>query len=169
MSVIVFFVRAINNWRGRGGNLFRRTLKKISMFAGAHQLRTDDLATLASIKLQGIAHTEIAQVVKTLNEAEQIAVDTQLAKRLSETRVRKEELEVREKELTVLGAELELFRKLNEIGVVLRVDSGGSYTILPKPMGMDLTAISALGSEPTKSATESSPEPPDSTRQDSPS
>src|ERR1035437_2977527 len=125
---LVARIRALlpEDWRGKAGEHFRETLESVSEFAEEHNVRPRDLAgegvELGRRKLQGLANKELASATKDFADAEQTKIETELKRRSLESRVRKEEAETRIAEAKALDAEVELFAKMEKIGVVFRYD-----------------------------------------------
>ncbi|HEX3106958.1 MAG TPA: hypothetical protein VHQ22_21175 [Terriglobales bacterium] len=84
------------------GKRFKKGIETISTFATDHGVGMAGLADMGSAKLQGLAYKDYAEVVKSFGEAEKNAIDTELARRSLECKVRKEEAEARQAELKVL-------------------------------------------------------------------
>jgi hypothetical protein len=148
LSWVVARVRALraSDWRGRAGRRFRQMTNRLSNFAEEHDIRPQDLADegveLGRRALHGKANKDLAAAVKDFAEAEQTKIEIELKKRSLESRVRKEEAEARLSDLKVLDAELELLKKLQEAGVVIRRDTEGNLTVLSAARGCDLEDLS---------------------------
>lgn len=134
------------DWRGKAGERFRETLEVVSEFAEEHSVRPRDLAgegvELGRRKLQGLANRELASATRDFAEAEQTKIKTELNRRSLESRVRKEEAEARIAEATALGAEVELFAKMEKLGIVFRYDENGTAFVLPAPKDFDFKELS---------------------------
>jgi len=144
---LVAYVQALlpRDWGGRAGRRARETFKRISDFTENHQLQPKQVLeegiVLGRTKLTGLARKEFAEVTKNFADAEQKKIETELQRRVLESKVRKEEAEARVAELKVMDAEVELFKKMKEIGVILRRDGRGNLTILPSLPNCDLTQL----------------------------
>jgi predicted ArsR family transcriptional regulator len=147
MSRIVARMRGLlpEDWQGRPGERFRRTLTDISKFAKEHRVQPNDLAedavALGRMKVEGLAAKEYATALRDFKEVEEKEISIQLQARSLGSRVRREEAEARLAELKALDAEIDLLSKLKEAGVVLRYDDGGNLTALPAPSGCDLSEL----------------------------
>jgi hypothetical protein len=102
---------------------------------------TKQAVGLASDKIEGLAQKEKAAAVRDFSEAEERRIDAKLKERSLESRVRREEAETRLAEIKVIEAEMQLYLKLKEAGVVLRRDDNGNYTVLPVPPNYDLEVV----------------------------
>ena len=133
------------DWRGRAGERFRKTADAISDFLKGAGINPRDLpknaVSLAYDKLEGVAQKEKAAALRDFSEAEERKIDAKLKERSLESKVRREEAETRLTEIKVLQAEVELFQRLKELGVALRRDENGNYTVLPVPQGFDLSLL----------------------------
>ena len=144
---LVARIRALlpEDWRGKAGEHFRETLESVSEFAEEHNVRPRDLAgegvELGRRKLQGLANKELASATKDFADAEQTKIETELKRRSLESRVRKEEAETRIAEAKALDAEVELFAKMEKIGVVFRYDENGTAFVLPAPKDLDFKKL----------------------------
>jgi hypothetical protein len=144
---LVARVRALlpEDWFGRAGERLNKTTEAISDFAEEHHVRPTDIleetVELGHRKLEGLANKEYAAAAKDFAEVEQKKIETELQRRTVDIRVRKEEAETRLAELKALDAEIELLRKMKEIGVVLHRDESGNLTVLPPPANCDLLEL----------------------------
>ncbi len=133
------------DWRGRAGERVRKTIDAISDSLRQTGIEPQGLAKqavgLAVDKVEGLAQKEKAAAVRDFSEAEERRIDAKLKERSLESRVRREEAETRLAEIKVIDAEMQLYLKLKEAGVVLRRDDNGNYTVLPLPLNYDLEAI----------------------------
>jgi len=147
ISRLIARVRALlpGDWFGRAGERLRETADAISNFADEHQLAPNDILEetieLGHRKLEGLASKEYAAAVKDFAEAEQKKIEAELQRRTINSKVRKEEADARLAELGVLGAEIELLKKMKEIGVILHKDETGNMTVLPSPANCDLLEL----------------------------
>jgi hypothetical protein len=91
--------------------------------------------------LHGVANQKLAAAMKDFAQAEQAKIDAELQRRSLKSKVRKEEAEARLAEAKALDAEVELFKKLTEIGVLPRFDERGNLIVLPLPQGLDLREL----------------------------
>lgn len=138
-SRLVAKIRALlpHHWRGSAGEHFRDTAKEISEFAERHNLRPSDLAdevvTLSRRKIEGLANKEFAAAVKDFAETERIKIDVELQRRSLSSEVEKKKEEARLATIQRLNAELELLKKMKEVGAILREEEPGSWTVLPLP------------------------------------
>jgi hypothetical protein len=123
----------------------RSAFDSVSAFADKHHVRPKDILEdsvgLGRHKLEGLANKEFAEAAKNFAEAEQKKMDTVLQWRSLESKVRKEEAEARLSELKILDAQIELYRKLKELGVVLRRDANGDLVVLPLPGDCDFMEL----------------------------
>ena len=144
-------IRALlpQNWRREPGERFRNTTTRISEFTAQHRLRPADVAEEAVIlgrrKLEGAASEQYAAAMRDFAEAEQKKIEIEFQRRSLESRLRKEHAEADQAEADArltragaLDAELDLLKKLNEIGVVLQRHAQGNLTVLPRPESCDL-------------------------------
>ena len=144
---LVARVRALlsEDWRGRAGERFERTIDSVSEFAEEHRLHSKQLASegvnLGRRALHGKANKDLAAATRDFAEAEQIKIENELKRRAGESEVRRQEAEARLAELKVLDAEVELLRKMNEIGVVLHRNEEGNLTVLPLSANCDLEEL----------------------------
>lgn len=97
--------------------------------------------SLASDKLEGLAQKEKAAALRDFSEAEERKIDAKLKERSLESKVRREEAEARLAEIRVLEAEVQLFVRLKDAGVVLHRDENGVYSVLPTPQDCDLDLL----------------------------
>jgi hypothetical protein len=132
---LVAIVRAItpHDWSGRAGKRFRQMTRSISDFTAENDLELEDVleetVSLGRRKLQGLANKEFATAVKDFADAEHKTIETQLQRRAFTSKLRQEEAqaskleaEARLANFKVVDAELDLLRKLQQIGVTLRTD-----------------------------------------------
>jgi hypothetical protein len=144
---LVARVRALlpEDWRGRAGARYENTVDTVTEFAEEHHLRPGDLAgeavNLGRRALHGKANKDFAAATKDFAEAEQIEIENELKRRAGESDIRKQEAEARLAEIRVIDAEIELLRKMKEIGVVLHRDDRGRLTALPLPQNCDLEEL----------------------------
>jgi hypothetical protein len=164
ISRLVANLRALlpEDWRGRAGELFRNTTQEIAEFAEEHKIKPRDLAdegiTLGRRKLEGLANKEFAAALKDFADTERIRVEAELQRRSLESEVKKKEEEARLTGIQRLTAEVELLKKIKEIGVVLRQDKDGNLTALPDPHHSAFDAYIAAKEQKLLSASEE-PEP----------
>jgi len=144
---LVASVRALlhGDWIGPAGDRFRRTIRSISDFAREQRVRPEDIAeeglSLARRKLEGLANKELASAVKDFAEAEHKKIEAELYRRSLESKVRQEEAKARLDELKVVDAEVELLKKLKDVGVVLRYDERGNLTVFSASSRCDLETL----------------------------
>lgn len=139
ISRLVANIQALlrEDWSGLAGERFRHTTKEIAEFAEEHKIKPKDLAdeavTLGRIKVEGLAKKEFAAAVKDFADAEKTRIEAELQRRSLESEVKKKEEETRLTRIQRLTAEVDLLKKMKEIGVVLRQDEDGNFTALPIP------------------------------------
>lgn len=144
---LVARVRALlpEDWGGRAGARYESTVDTVVEFAEEHHLHPTDLASeavnLGRRTLHGKANKDLAAAAKDFAEAEQIKIENELKRRAGESDIRRQEAEARLAEIKVLDAEVELLRKMNEIGVVLHRDNSGRLTVLPLPQDCNLEEL----------------------------
>ena len=150
MTRLIARIRAMlpEDWFGQAGKRLRDTSQAISDFAEEHRVRPKDLledgVESGRKKLEGLANKEYAEAAKNFAEAEQKKIEVELLRRSLASKVRKEEAEARLAEAQALDAEVELFKKLAQIGVVLHRDEKGNLTALPVlEHDCDLTRLAA--------------------------
>lgn len=161
VTTIVARIRALlpRDWRGTAGGRFKDTARAISEYAEEHHVRPQDLLNeglnLGRRKLTGLATQEhsaaeknYAEAAKAFCEIEDRKIETELKRRSLESRAKKEEADARKSladarltEIQAYTAELDLLKKLEEIGVVLRCDQNGDLTALPLPVGLSVLAV----------------------------
>ena len=73
--------------------------------------------------------------------AEERTIDATLKRRTLKSSIRKEEAEARLAEIKAVDAEVELLKKLHEMGLGIHRDKRGNVTILPTPPNCDLRAV----------------------------
>jgi len=136
-------VRALlpEDWSSRAGERLRQTVDRIASFARKHGISVDEGVALGERKIRGLANKEYADSLKSFAEAEQKKIETELYLRTLESKVRKEQAEARLAEIDVLNAELELMKKLKEMGVVICRDEQGNLAVLPTPPRFDLMKL----------------------------
>ena len=145
------------DWEGQAGKRFRAVIRASSNFTEQNQVRPQDLLKdgieLGLRKLTGLASQEIAtaeknyaEAAKAFTESEDKKIETKLKERSLEIDVSKREAEAQiahadarkryaEADLAetkALEAKLELLKRLDEAGMVLRADERGNVTILSK-------------------------------------
>lgn len=75
--------------------------------------------------------TEHAGAIKAFAESEEKRIEVELKRRTLEARLRIREAEAQKAELLAIEAELELFERLQDLGVVLQRDENGNLAIIP--------------------------------------
>jgi hypothetical protein len=135
------------DWRSRSGEKFRETVRGISEFASektciTNETLSQEVVRLGRQKLEGAASKELAAATRDFAEAEQKSIESELQRRSLESKVRKEAAEARFAEVKALDAELELYKKLKEAGVVLREGPDHTLTLLAAPPGYNLDDLS---------------------------
>jgi len=173
VAKIVARIQALlpRDWKGNAGARFRKTLHAISDYATDHRVLPqdllDDALDLGRRKVTGLASSEhsvseknYAEAAKAFSEVEDRKIDTELKRRSLESRAKKEEAEARKSladarltEIQAYSAELELLKKLQDLGVALRSDENGNLTVLPLPARLSLIAAPnaaspSIGSDP---------------------
>jgi tetratricopeptide (TPR) repeat protein len=153
-SKLIARVRAITSgdWQGRAGKWFRKAVAAISDFATEHHVTPSEIADtgveLGRRKLEGLANHEFAEATRNFADAEKTKMDIALQRRGFESDARKKdaeacraEAEARIAEMSAVSAEIDLLRKLQEAGVVLRKDQNGNLTVLPSLPGVNLLQL----------------------------
>ena len=137
----------VQDWLGAAGERFSDTTQQISVFAEKHRLRPkeilEDAVVLGRTKVEGLSNKEFAEATKNFAEAEQKRMDAELLRRSLESKVKKEEVEARSAEVRMLDAEIELYMKLQKLGIALYRDEKGNLTALPLLKGCDLSELAA--------------------------
>jgi hypothetical protein len=140
------------DWTSKPGDRFRKALGRISRFADEHDIDPHQVlgegVELSVRKLRGLASQEhataeknYAEAAKNFADAEDRKIESELKRRSMESKIRKEEFDARLTELKVLDAEVELLKKLKELGVIPYRDNNGNLTILPLPPGVDMSKL----------------------------
>jgi hypothetical protein len=136
------------DWLGNPGRDFRDTTNMLSQLdEPLVPPIVDEMIELGRRKIDGLANKEYAEAAKTFAEAEDRKIDVELKRRSMEMKIRQEEADTRLKELAVIGAEVDLYKKLVEIGVTIRRESDGTLIIKshsPKPPTVSIPAEERL-------------------------
>jgi hypothetical protein len=154
ISRIVTSVRALlpTDWFGRAGRKFSEVTEAISEFASEHDITPKDLledgVDLGRRKLEGLANHEYANALKDFADAEQKKIESEFQRRALETKLRREEVQLQKDQaeahlarIKAVDAEVDLLRKLKEIGVVLHRDDHGNLSALPSGPTIDLLEL----------------------------
>jgi len=159
------------DWLGRAGERFRGTTQSISDFSKeyglfAKQVAKEGIKWVArkvDQKLEGLVNKEYADAVKDFAEAEQTEIETELKRRTLQANVRESEAkadlveaQVRREKLEAGLAELNLVKKLQDAGVIPRLDGRGNLLISPIPKHRDLSELAERFAEepPPRSSSE---------------
>lgn len=150
----VAHVRALApaDWLGRAGDRFRRTLETLDRFATRKNIQPRDLADeavdLAQALLYGKSQKDLASTLKDFAAAEKTKIEIEQYQRTNSIDERIKEADARLAELKVMDAEIDLFRKMKDLGLILRRDGNGNLTVLPVPQDCNLLEISNQGATP---------------------
>jgi hypothetical protein len=129
------------DWIGSAGRRFRQTMRAISEYTSERHIRPSDLLESGVRKIEGLANQEYAAALKNFADIERQKIDIELQRRSLESDVRKKRAEARLAEIKAADAELELLKKLNELGVTVHQGEDGSLTIMSASWDCDLMQL----------------------------
>lgn len=121
---------------GTSSNVFRESIETI-----ADQSLIFEGIELARSRIRGLADKDLAEAVATFAANEQQKIDSELKRRTIQAETRKKEAEARIAELKMLEAEMELIKKLRELGLVITRDDHGRINVLPAPDNFDFASL----------------------------
>jgi hypothetical protein len=113
---IIARVRALvtDDWRGAAGKQFREALGSVT---GTIEVSAKE--------------AEYARAAEAFERSEQERTAAELKRRTLVADLRAHEAGARKAEMLNLQAELELWKKLQDLGVVLQIDENGNLTLVP--------------------------------------
>jgi hypothetical protein len=139
-SGFVVRLRALldTDWAGVVGDRFRKTLGSISDWTTRKHLTPsevlDEGVTLGRRKLEGAASVQYATATKNFADVENIRIDIAFRSQTLESRIQQERAqavrataEANVAKINEFNARLDLFTRLKDLGVVVRVDDNGEW------------------------------------------